>query len=133
MGVSMSRYIQPAHLQAAPIEGPTVSKSLYSQYLKERENAEVLEYDWGFAVYKMAADHVYLQDIYVVPKERANDRGQELMQEVAAIARMKGIKTMFGSISPSAKNSAKMERVMLHLGFELDSCGNDIIYYKKSI
>lgn len=129
----MSRYIAPRPLVPAQDRGPTMSKSLYAQYLRERENAEVLEYDWGFAVYKMAPDHVYLQDIYIVPAERNADRGQELMQEVAAIARTKGIKTMFGSICPSAKNSAKMERIMLHLGFELDSCGHDIIYYKKSI
>jgi GNAT superfamily N-acetyltransferase len=129
----MSKYITPSPLFEAPSEGPIMSKSLYAQYMRERENAEVLEYPWGFAIYKVAPDHVYLQDIYVVPQERDNNRGQDLMEEVAAIARSKGIKTMFGSIVPSAKGSARMEHVMLHLGFELDSAASDIIYYRKKL
>ena len=110
-----------------------MAKSLYSQYLREREGADLIEFSWGFAVYKMAKDHVYLQDIYVVPEERQNGRGVELMNLVADEARKQGVKTMYGSVAPSTQFSDVMIKIMMGLGFKLHSSQNDLIYLKKDI
>lgn len=110
-----------------------MSKSLYAQYVEEREKAQVLEKDWGFAIYKLLDNHVYLQDIYVVPHERKNGKGVELMHEVADIASKAGLNIMVGSVVPSTSFGAQMLRIMLGLGFELLSSSENIVYLKRNI
>lgn len=135
MAYKKGPYIYPLDpdLKEAQLQRPSSVKSLYAHYMKEREGAEVLEKPWGFATYKVSTDHIYLVDLYIIPSERKSGKGQELELEVANIGRTLGLKTMYGSISPSTAGAADMERIMLHLGYRLDSCGPDIIYYKKSI
>jgi GNAT superfamily N-acetyltransferase len=110
-----------------------VSKSLYAQYVKEREGAEMLERPWGFAVYKWEKDHVYLQDIYVIPEKRKGGFGVGLMHAVADLAREKGLETMFGSVVPSTPFGHEMSQIMFKLGFRLHSSGHDIIYFRKDL
>jgi len=107
--------------------------SLYAQYVKEREGASILERDWGFAVYIMQADHVYLQDIFVIEAERKSGKGVELMNDVAAIAREVGIAKMIGSVAPSTPFADSMLKIMQGLGFKLLSASEDMIYLIKEI
>lgn len=106
---------------------------LYAAYLKERENADVFETDWGIAVYKWGSDNVYLQDIYVIPEMRQSGLGVELMEYVEAEAVQRGIYKMYGSVAPSTPFSDSMLRIMLKLGFKLSSSGPDMIYLIKDI
>lgn len=110
-----------------------MAKSLYAQYVKERENAEVLEYDWGFATYKMAKDHVYLQELYVVPTERKNGHCKQMYEDVLKVAKDAGIKVMYGSVVPSTPFGNSMYKIMLDYGFKLHSSSTDIVYLKKDI
>ena len=107
--------------------------SLYAQYVVERERSEIIEKDWGFAVYKMHKDHVYLQDIFVVEHERKNGRGVELMNEVIVFAKERGLKTMVGSVAPSTPFADAMFKIMQGLGFKLLSASEDMIYLIKEI
>lgn len=110
-----------------------MSTTLYAKYLKERESAELLEKDWGFATYKLGPDYVYLQDIYVDESERQSGKGVELMNEVAEIARAKGIKTLLGSVDTGAPFATTMMTIMIKQGFKLMSCSGNLIYLKKDI
>lgn len=107
--------------------------SLYAQYVIERERAEIIEQDWGFAVYKLHKDHVYLQDIYVIEQERKNGRGVELMNEVASRAKMAGLTQMIGSVAPSTPFADSMLKIMQGLGFKLLSASEDMVYLIKEI
>lgn len=106
---------------------------LYRKYLEEREGAHLIDYDWGFAVYKYGQDHVYLQDIYVVPEKRKEGLGVLLMKKVEGRARLDGYSKMVGSVVPSTPFSDSMNKVMLSVGFKLHSSDKDIIYYVKEI
>lgn len=106
---------------------------LYKQYLAEREGAHLLAHDWGFAVYKYGADHVYLQDIFVIEAARDTRKGTQLMMEVAEIAKAKGITLMYGSIDPRTEASSRMMKVMLHLGFLLSHNQGDLIMLKREL
>lgn len=106
---------------------------LFADYLLERENAHLLAYDFGFAVYKLLPDHCYLQDIFVVPSERQNGRGVQLEAEVIEVARKAGLKVIFGSVCPSTPFSTEMAKIMFKLNYKLSHCEADIIYYKKDI
>lgn len=107
--------------------------SIYAAYYLEREGCHVLEYEWGFAVYKLLPDHVYLQDIFIIPARRKDGLGVQLMNEVAAIAQKAGIYTMFGSVVPSTPFGHTMTQIMLGLNFRIHSSDKDIIYFKKEL
>ena len=106
---------------------------LYRQYLLERENTHLLEYDWGFATYRFEDAHVYLRDIYVVPDKRDMGLGVALMNEVAILAREAGLDIMVGSVDENDKNSERMHDVMKHLGFKEHMKVEDLTYYLKEI
>lgn len=106
---------------------------LYKSYLLERENAHVVEAPHGFAIYKLAPDHVYLQDIYVAPDYRKLGIGVQLMDKVADIARENNINTMYGSVAPGTPFSTNMMKIMFNLGFTLAQSSNDMIYLKKEL
>lgn len=106
---------------------------LYRKYLEEREEAHLLDYEWGFAVYKYGKDYVYLQDIYVVPEQRQNKLGIHLMNEVAKEAKERGCVNMIGSVKPSAPFAKEMHEIMYKVGFKLFKSEKDFVYYIKEI
>lgn len=110
-----------------------MTPSLYAAYYLEREGVHVVEHEWGFATYKLMPEHVYLQDIYVIPSRRKDGLGVQLMNEVAEIAKKKGLRTMFGSVAPSTPFGHTMTQIMLGLGFRIHSSDKDIIYFKKDL
>lgn len=110
-----------------------MDKALYAHYIKERENAETLEREYGFAIYKLEKDHVYLQDVYVIPSRRGEQLGTALLQEVESIAKVKGLPKMYTSIVPSTQLATNTMKIVLNLGFKIHSSNNDIIFLSREI
>lgn len=108
-------------------------KSLYAQYVAEREGAEVLEGAWGFAAYKFEVDHVYISDIYIVPEQRNKGASMQAFSEITGLAKQKGLKYVFGSVAPSTKTATANIGILLKLGFKLHSASDDIIYLNREI
>jgi GNAT superfamily N-acetyltransferase len=110
-----------------------MKKSLYAQYVEEREGAQFIERAHGFAVFKMASDHCYLQDIFVEQEFRQTGLGVELMNEVIEVAKSQGHIKLIGSVVPSTPFSDNMFKIMQGLGFKLLSSSQDIIFLVKEI
>jgi len=106
---------------------------LYRAYLKEREGAELIAYEWGWCSYRVEADHVYLIDIYVVPEERQAGRGVQLLSQVENVALEFGKPAVLGSIATNVQGADKMYKIMNGLGFKIHSSDKDIIYMIKEI
>lgn len=107
--------------------------SLYSEYLRERENVETLESDRGFATYYFTNDGCYIKDIYVHPDHRKTGEASKLADEITKIAQEKGCNKLYGSVCPSAKGSTASLKVLLAYGFSLDSSINNFIMMVKEI
>lgn len=107
--------------------------SMYSDYLKERENAEILQLEHGFAVVRQLPDCLYLQDIYVVPEKRKSGYGKHILEIVQQTAKDMGYSKILGSCSPSANGSTVSLKAILACGFMLQSSEKDIIYLVKEI
>lgn len=108
-------------------------KSLFAAYLWEREQAHVIEYNWGFATYKIEADHGYLMDLYIVPEERQAGRGVQLEHEVITAVKEAGKSVLFGSVDLSSSFGAKMHKIMLKLGYQDAGRDGTLLYMKKDI
>lgn len=106
---------------------------LYRAYLKERENAELLERPWGWCSYRVEADHVYLIDIYVLPQYRQHGKGTELLVAVEGVTREVGRPAVLGSIATNVPGADRMYAIMFGLGFKIHSSDKDIIYMIKEL
>lgn len=109
--------------------------SLYGFYIKEREDYEILETDFGFASYKISGTQVYLRDIYIVPKFRNTYYATSLADQICKIAKEKGCKELIGSVSTVAKNSSQSMKAVLAYGmnFCMISPDGQMMYFKKEL
>lgn len=106
---------------------------MYAAYLKERENLDILETEFGFAIVREMPDCLYLQDIYVKPEFRKQGKGREMLLVVEDAAKEMGFKKVLGSCCPPAAGSDASLRAILACGFTLLSCDKDIIYLVKEL
>lgn len=108
--------------------------SLFSEYLQERTNTQIIETPQGFATYKFMDDNtVYLEDLYVKPEFRRSHVASQLADQVCEIARSKGCTHLIGSVVPSAKNSTASMKILLAYGMEVDRSVNDFVVFRKSL
>ena len=56
--------------------------SLYAEYIKGRENKEIIEDSLGFATYQITGNECYIVDIYVRPEARMLGRGSILANKI---------------------------------------------------
>jgi ribosomal protein S18 acetylase RimI-like enzyme len=111
---------------------------MYFEYLREREpDTKILEKEYGFALYlEMSYDDeraIYIQDIFVLPEYRKQDKASEMSLEIQEIAKSMDIKYLLGSVVPSANHSNRSLQVLMAHGMKLVSADNDLIWLKKEI
>ncbi len=107
--------------------------SLFAQYIKERENKEIIESDIGFATYYFVDKNCYIQDIFVKSDFRKSGEASRLADEISKIAKENGCTKLYGSVVPSAKGSTESLHVLLHYGFKLNSSINNFIAMEKEL
>ena len=107
--------------------------SLFADYIKERLGKQVLEDDHGFVTYFFESDYVYVEDVYTRPESRREGKLYKMVDQVAEIAKEKGVHKMLGSVVPSANSSTESLHVLLDYGFKLYSSDKNIIYFMKEI
>jgi ribosomal protein S18 acetylase RimI-like enzyme len=112
---------------------------MYKQYLKERENKEVLETEQGFAVYGYNCipgvdfPHVYIQDIWVKPEFRKNGVARVMADGIAADAKQRGFRLMIGSFDCGAKGANESMLVLVAYGMKPYTANNGTVFMIKEI
>ena len=107
--------------------------SLYGQYIKERENFEIVEDESGFATYKISGNECYIRDIFVKPEFRKMNLASKYADEIAAIAKEQGCTHLSGTVAPQANGSTQSVQVLLSYGFKVARSTNDLIIFVKEI
>ncbi len=105
--------------------------SLYSKYLRERTNDQIIDKQYGFATYRYVDKSVYIVDIFVDPDFRNTHLATEMADEIVKEAKEKGCTELLGSVVPSTKNSTISLKVLLGYGMTLHAASNDFIVFKK--
>lgn len=105
--------------------------SLYGQYLKERENKEIIESETGYATYYFVDDAVYLENIFVTKEHRRKGETFVLSAKIIEIAKAKGCKKMYGTVCPTAPGANVSLTQLLNHGFVLDSAANNIVVIRR--
>jgi len=107
--------------------------SLYAQYIKELGQGEILETPWGFGTYFFSGEECYLQDVYIIPEMRKQNKASDIAATIEAIAKKKGCKKLLGSVVPTNKNSTSSLKVLLAYGFTLKSATQNFILFEKEL
>jgi GNAT superfamily N-acetyltransferase len=110
-----------------------MSKSLYGQYIFETKNKEIVESQKGFATYFHVADGLYIEEIFFHPDYRKTGEASALADQIADVAREKGLKRLYGSVAPSANNSTASLHVLLSYGFKLHEAGPNAVILVKEV
>lgn len=107
--------------------------SIYAQYAKERAGRDTLEDSFGFATYTIYKDHVYIEDVFVLPEHRKSGKCGGYVMEICKRALEVGVNKVVTSVSPVAVGSTESLKTVLALGFSLLSSTNELIYFSKRI
>lgn len=108
-------------------------KSLYGAYIKEREDFDIVENEFGFATFQINGDSCYIRDIYVVPAMRNREVASELADQIAKIAKENGCIRLTGSVCPQAKGATASLCVLLGYGFKLMASRENFVLFEKEI
>lgn len=105
--------------------------SLYSNYLKERTNDEILETDTGFATYRYLNEkQVYIVDIYVLPEHRELGDAASMADQICMIAKNRGCTELIGTVDYSTKEALRSAAVLKGYGM---TPFNGVVAYRKDI
>ncbi len=109
-------------------------KSLYGQYLEERENQSIVESEDGFATYKIFDNgECYLRDIFVVLSKRNLRLATEMADKVVEIAKEHRCHTLTGSVCVDDKNATRNMKVFLAYGMQIQNVIGSMIFLNKDI
>lgn len=103
---------------------------LYADYIKERENAEVVYNDFGFMSYKVETLGTTILDAYVVPEKRKSNIAKNFLMD---IAEKTNSKKLYTNTDENANGWQISEKVILALGFKKIGKINTCNYYIKEI
>jgi len=108
--------------------------TLFAQYLKERENKEIIENDFGFVTYYfLSSGDCYIEDVYIVPEKRRSGLASEFGKAIELIAREKNSKRIFGSVDQNANNKTESMKFLISYGFLLSHNSGNTIYLTKEL
>jgi ribosomal protein S18 acetylase RimI-like enzyme len=107
--------------------------SMYAQYIKERENKDCIENEYGFATFKISGEICYLEDIYIDPAYRQRHEASLLANQVVERAKEKGCKFLVGTVNPATNNATISLKVLLGYDMKLDSIRDGLIWFYKEI
>ena len=105
----------------------------YADYIKEREGLDTLETDYGFATYKLRGTDCYLQDVYIAPGYRKSGKGSDLANQVVAIAKAAGMRTLTSSVCDDANAADISHQVLLAYGMKPYCKEFSMTYYIKEL
>ncbi|MBL7545620.1 MAG: GNAT family N-acetyltransferase [Bdellovibrionaceae bacterium] len=106
--------------------------TLYSKYIKSRENADILEDEHSFVTYKISNGELIVLNLFVDKEARKNGFCRSLIVQLEDIARENSCKLMTGNIHLIDPGANETMQAALKIGFKLGTANqNTILIYKN--
>ncbi len=106
--------------------------SLYSNFIKEYDNFETLEYpDVAFACYKIAGEEFYIKNIFIEPPHRSKQLSYKIQEDLTKIAKEAGCTYLLGTVCPYSKTASFSMLGLLKDGFKFHRYDADMMYFVK--
>jgi hypothetical protein len=110
-----------------------IKETLYYQYIKERQGAEVIEDEQGFIVYRINGDECFIVDMNVAPAFRGSSRAGELIRELSEIAVLNGCKFLAGNVHICFENHPQVLAASFKQGFKIIAASGDVLTIAKKV
>jgi len=110
-----------------------MEESNYSLYRRERENAEIVEDEYGFAAAIPFGSYWYIDEIFVKRSHRRTYKASEYADKLAEIGRKRGYTSLLGSVDVRAEGSTNSIKTLVGYGMKLHSIDGNTIYFSKKI
>ena len=112
-----------------------MKKSLYGQYIAEREGNIILETEFGFATCQIEENSIYLMDMYVVPEKRQTGVGRDFLNKAAELAKEHNKSIITTSVCYNTNNPETSMLAILSCGFKFFNVkeSDNMIYFYKEI
>lgn len=108
-------------------------KDIYAEYIKERENLNVIKTDKGFISYRIEFPYCLINDYFVLKEFRRSGHGYFLANQVFEICRQAGVITVFCQSDDNANGVELSKFTIEHFGFEKVSEIDTISKYKMEV
>lgn len=110
-----------------------MDKSLFGQYIEEREGRSILENENGFFTYIINGEECYIEDIFIKKTARRSGLATEMASELERIAKENYCKYLTGTCVPSLNGATESIKGMFSFGFKVHSCSQDKIILIKEL
>lgn len=107
--------------------------SLYEQYIKEREDLDVIKTDRGFICYRISFPNCEINDYFVTKEFRNQGHGYFLANQVFEICKGAGVKSVFCMADDRANGSDLSKFTIENFGFELIEKVGPVSRYKMEV
>lgn len=109
--------------------------SLYGQYIKEREDTDIIETDDGFATYSIFPENntCYVRDIYIKPEARRSGHASQIVDKIAEIAKQNYCTELLGTVDPTTKGATESMKAQFAYGFKLKHISGSLIVLSKML
>jgi len=108
--------------------------SLYKQYLKEEENRDTIETDFGFITYTIMGEECYIAEVYVMPEQRNKQNSLHLKKLVEELARKSSCLFLTANVfmEDNIEKYTRKVRLMIDAGFFITKVQDrNIIFWQK--
>lgn len=110
-----------------------LKNTLYAKYIKERDDREILEDEYGFITYKILNQECFIYDMCVDLSSRVGSRGRALIDSLVEIAHAADCSFISANVFLSDKGSSNTLLAAIRVGFKAVKANNDIIFIVKEI
>lgn len=107
--------------------------SLYGQYIKERDETEILEKEFGYITYKILNNELHVFNLFVVKDQRNTGLGFKLCKELETLAKEKGCTRAMTTVVLGISTQTEALKFHLRYGLKLLSANKDYIILGKEI
>lgn len=106
---------------------------LFKEYLKERENKEVIENEYGFIIYKLFDKECFIADFYIKPAFRNTIVLPNFIDQLAKIAKSSECDHISAKLYIADNGHQKTLMAAFKMGFNILSTNNDCIIIIKKL
>lgn len=107
---------------------------MYKEYLRETYNKLTLENEFGFVIYTIDKDIIYIEDMWIRPHFRGMGYGKQFLNYLSDYGKQKGCtKLMISVVLSSTNSNINLAKYILNLGFEITRANDLIIYLMKGL
>lgn len=106
---------------------------LFKAYIQERERAQLLKHEHGFAIYRDEGAYIYLQDVFVLPTHRQQGIASSLAAEVFELAKKSKKSALITSVDTATVGATQSATAILKFGFQILKTDGSMIWFQIPI